>query len=153
MSLNSVVRERVARWCYELSLWAFTVDDEAPTIGPGQFTLRANRRVIDLRPGAKSRSVVIAIREVWLPGEDPARLVAIEHGCFCAISAWHAQIHESRGAHGAFRLDVDRSKPAALRVHRHPLGEPNEIREAVDPPLPALEAWLEEVDLLIATGA
>ena len=62
-------------------------------------------------------------------------------------SSWNAQIDGER-AEDAERLDVDRSKPRPLMIHRHPYAQPNEVREPAQH-LAAPERWLQEVEEIV----
>jgi hypothetical protein len=58
------------------------------------------------------------------------------------VCSWHAQI--TTGDVGAERLDIDPTKPAELRVHAHPFGQPNASR--VPTRFMTVERWLEIVE-------
>lgn len=88
------------------------------------------------------------IRETWLPGDDRDLGITL-HDCFLFSASWHAQVARDAGAVGAERLDVERSKSAALVVHRHPLGEPNDVRQPAAP-LRHPQAWVTALEEVIA---
>lgn len=147
MTIDSVLRERVARWSDELDGYGYAL---AP---PGRMATQLGELVVSARrpttyagPSAK-----LEVRELWLPGADPDGLGLEAHGCYLLVASWHAQIFET-GDIGAERLDVDRRKPAELVVHRHPLGEPNARREPAAT-LSAPEAWIERVEAIILSLA
>lgn len=60
---------------------------------------------------------------------------------------WNAQI-DGEQPEDADRLDVDRSKPTGLMVHRHPHGHPNAARRSARH-LAAPERWLQEVEEIV----
>jgi hypothetical protein len=68
-------------------------------------------------------------------------------GCYMHGSSWNAQIDGER-AEDAERLDMDRSKPLHLTIHRHPHGQPNGVREPAQH-LAAPERWLQEVEEIV----
>lgn len=72
-------------------------------------------------------AAVIDVHELWVSGSDPDGLGLEHEGCHLLASSWHAQI-TATGDLGAERLDLDRAKTTALVIHRHPHGEPNEVR-------------------------
>jgi hypothetical protein len=82
-----------------------------------------------------------------LPGLDPDGLRVEAEGCHLQGSSWNAQVDGER-PEDAERLDVDRSKPRRLIIHRHPYGQPNEVREPAQP-LAAPERWLQEVEEIV----
>lgn len=86
--------------------------------------------------------VTIDVVEVWLPGDDP-ELGLESQGCFLLAASWHAQV--GSGAIGAERFEVDRFLHADQPMHRHPLGEPNEVR-VDEPELLAPEQWIQRVE-------
>ena len=93
---------------------------------------------------------MIDVAELWAAGDDPDGLGTEEEGCYLRAASWHAQI-EAPGDTGAERLDLDRTKPRALMIHRHPFGEPNAVRRpAAGLLVPA--RWLEHVEGLIYEG-
>lgn len=145
MTRRSIVTDRYARWVDRL--WAHGYTAEAhphlPTsAAAGTVGLRA-RRLTSL--GVPH--VVIDVAEIWSEGDDPDGLGLEAHSCHLAGAAWHAQIAE--GEEGAERLDVDRDKPAPLKIHRHPLGRPGDDRQS-EATLPAPEAWILRVEHLCA---
>jgi len=108
----------------------------------GECALRARRPVLYGDPG-----VLLDVRELWLPGPDPDGLRLEAEGCHMQASSWNAQIDGER-PEDAERLDVDRSKPRRLVIHRHSYGQPNEIREPAQR-LAAPERWLQEVEEIV----
>jgi hypothetical protein len=143
MTLESVLRERVARWVDELDAYGYVLEPPGRVaVSLAEIAVAARRPTTYGGPAAK-----IEVHELWLPGADPDGLALEGHGCHLHMASWHAQILEG-GATGAERLDVDRRKPRELMVHRHPFGEPNERREPAAP-LIAPERWVEHVEALI----
>ena len=106
--------------------------------------------IVAVRPEyAEVRPVLFEVREAWAAGRDLHDLGLEDHGCFLVASSWHAQIGSASGDLGAERLDVDRRKDRSHIVHRHPLGQPNQVRV----PAASLrhpEAWVAHVEELIA---
>jgi hypothetical protein len=82
-----------------------------------------------------------------LPGTDPDGLGLEDEGCHLQGSSWNAQINGER-PEDAERLDVDRSKPRRLIIHRHPYGRSNEVREPARQ-IAAPERWLQEVEEIV----
>jgi hypothetical protein len=112
-------------------------------IPTGMVSFRAVR---PRRPGDEGEAITLTVAELWHPGADPfgdRRLVY--EGCFLSTLSWHIQVGESTGPRGAERLDIvsdpDDRHP---RIHRHPYGRPNEVREPAE--LPPPDAWLYAVD-------
>lgn len=145
VTVASVAAERFARWCAELDSYGYEIESSGGlAAAPGEVVVRAHRPTTYGGP-----TVLIDIRELWLAGQDPDGLGLSGRGCHLHVSAWHAQL-TGQGAIGAERLDVDRRKAESLMVHRHPVGEPNDVRVSAVP-LVAPERWLEEIELLIFT--
>jgi hypothetical protein len=142
MTLKSALDDRYARWLNELYDWGYRLEDPLPPAGANQIAIRARREETLGDPG-----VVVDIRETWLSGSDPDGLSLTQHGCYLDHAAWHAQF-ASPGPAWAERLDVDRSKDTALKIHRHPLGTPNNVR-LTEPRLLAPAAWLDRVEGLV----
>ena len=59
----------------------------------------------------------------------------------------HAPFDPAGGDVAAERLDLDRSKPRPLWLHRHPLGQPNEIKEPAENQ--SLFGWFHKLERLI----
>lgn len=109
---------------------------------PSQLRIRALRPADDAGPAA-----VIDILEEWATGGDPDGLGVEEDDCHLQAASWHAQIAQG-GDVGAERIDLQRAKPRPLIIHRHPFGEPNEVRVPAAPLLvPA--RWVAHVERLI----
>jgi hypothetical protein len=143
MTVESVLRERAARWTDELDAYGYVLEPPGPAVTSlAEMAVAARRPTTYGGPPAK-----IEVHELWLQGDDPDGLGLEAHGCHLRMASWHAQILDE-GATGAERFDVDRRKPPELFVHRHPLGELNERREPAAP-LMAPERWIEHVEGLI----
>lgn len=143
MTQASVVEHRGALWVAELQDWGYEI--QGPTAGgavEGDLAAAARRSKEFGLP-----HVEITIREVWLPGPDPAGVSPVVEGCHLHAHSWHAQFDPAGGEMAAERLDLDRSKPRHLWLHRHPLGQPNEVKEPVGNR--SLFEWLHEVERLI----
>jgi len=95
-------------------------------------------------------AVTLDVDEYWIPGDDPdLREDLSSQGCFIVALRWHVQAGAKTSAVGSERLDVvERTDAVHPRVHRHPYGCPNHMREAthVRPP----EQWLSFVDTVLA---
>jgi hypothetical protein len=145
MTIRSIVTERYARWAETLFKHGYMIEGN-PTLptstATGVVGLRGRRRR-DL--GAPP--VVIDIAEAWSEGPDPDGLGLEDHGCHLAGSGWHAQLET--GDRGAERLDVDRTKPTELIIHRHPFGSSNEVRKP-ERDLRSPEAWVLDIEQLSA---
>lgn len=90
---------------------------------------------------------MIDILEAWATGGDPDGLGVEGDDCHLQAASWHAQI-AMPGDIGAERIDLQRAKPRPLIIHRHPLGEPNEVRVPATALLvPA--RWVAHVERLI----
>lgn len=122
MSITSALRNRSALWHGVLDSFGYRFGDPRPGAGPGELRVRAARPVAYGGPAA-----VIDVTEFWVAGGDPDDLTVNMEGCHVRAASWHAQI-EATGDIGGERLDLDRTKPRALAVHRHPFGEPNDVR-------------------------
>jgi len=81
------------------------------------------------------------------PGSDPDGLRLETEGCYMHGSSWNAQI-DGEQPEDAERLDVDRSKPRRLMIHRHPYGYCNDVREPAEH-LAAPERWFQEVEEIV----
>ena len=143
MSVQSLLTNRIVRWCRVIDLHGYLVEapDRAMT-QLGEFALRARRPALYGDP-----NVLLDVRELWLPGPDPDGLRQEAEGCHLQGSSWNAQVDGER-PEDAERLDVDRSKPRSLIIHRHPYGQANEIREPARR-LAAPERWLQEVEEIV----
>ena len=143
MSVQSLLTDRIARWGGVIDLHGYLVEpvDRAMT-QLGEIALRARRPALYGDPG-----VLLDIRELWLPGPDPDGLRLEAEGCHLQGSSWNAQVDGER-PEDAERLDVDRSKPGSLIIHRHPYGQANEVREPAQH-LAAPERWLQEVEEIV----
>lgn len=135
MTLESIVNARIALFSEVLFDYGYDpVQADASSRG---LALRAVRRVEFEEP-----RVAITVAETWQRGTDPENLRPTEHGCHLLVCSWHAQI--TTGDVGAERLDIDPAKPAELRVHAHPFGQPNAAR--VPTRFMTVERWLEIVE-------
>jgi hypothetical protein len=141
MSVESVLGERYVLWTDELYDWGYVIEPHPRPAAWNEIIIRARRSELYGDP-----SVVIDIAEAWADGSDPDGLRITSGGCFLAGASWHAQFPRA-GAVGAERFDVDRTKPAGLIVHRHPLGQPNEVRKRARWHRP--ETWLGHIERLI----
>lgn len=142
MTQSSVVQHRGGLWVTELQDWGYEIGTpHHADVVDGQLVLAARRRAEFGLP-----EVEISIRELWLPGPDPDRFSPVLEGCYLHSHSWHAQFDPARGDVAA-RLDLDRSKPRSVWLHRHPLGEPNELKEPVDNE--SLFDWLHHIEWLI----
>ncbi|MCC6831900.1 MAG: hypothetical protein IT200_11195 [Thermoleophilia bacterium] len=146
MSVGSVLRDRAARWCAEITAYGYVLQEPTRQAElPGELLVRAVRPQTYGGPPA-----VVDVREIWVSGPDPDGLGLDQDGCHLLVGQWHAQI--TAGDVGAMRLDVDRGKPFTLAIHLHPYGQPNQVREPAAP-LGSPEAWLERVETVIYTLA
>ncbi|HYB31730.1 MAG TPA: hypothetical protein VEF89_34430 [Solirubrobacteraceae bacterium] len=143
MTQASVVQHRSGLWVTEVQDWGYEIRTP-PDAGvvEGQLVVAARRRAEFGLP-----EVEITIRELWLPGRDPDRLSPVLEGCYLHSHSWHAQFDPARGDVAAERLDLDRSKARSLWLHRHPLGQPNEVKDPVDNE--SLFDWLHRVERLL----
>ena len=143
MTIHSLLTNRIVRWGRVIDLHGYLVEPADHAMGLfGEFALRARRPALYGDP-----SVLLDVRELWLPGPDPDGLRQEAEDCHLRGSSWNAQIDGER-PEDAERLDVDRSKPRRLIIHRHPHGQPNEVREAARR-LAAPERWLQEVEEIV----
>ena len=141
MSVDSVLDDRYALWIRALDAWGYEIEEHPRPAPANGILIRARRPDTYGDP-----SVVIDIAETWAQGGDPGRLRLTNRGNFLVAASWHAQF-PAPGSVGAERLDVDRTKPGELVVHRHPLGAPNDVREAAQWQRP--ETWVRRIDRLI----
>lgn len=143
MTIHSLLTNRIVRWGRVIDLHGYLVEAPGRAMGQlGECALRARRPTTYGDP-----SVLLDVHELWLPGPDPDGLRLEAEGCYMQASSWNAQIDGQR-PEDAERLDVDRSKPRRLIIHRHPHGQPNEIREPAQR-LAAPERWLQEIEEIV----
>jgi hypothetical protein len=115
MTIHSLLTNRIVRWGRVIDLHGYLVESPSRDMGQlGELALRARRPALYGDP-----SVLLDVRELWLPGSDPDGLQLEAEGCYMHGSSWNAQIDGER-PEDAERLDVDRSKPRRLIIHRHP---------------------------------
>jgi hypothetical protein len=139
VSLPGIIHQRVVTWLTEAFDFGYERDESAEVIRADGFTLRFRRRG-DYGPPP----VILDIREDWAEGDDDLDGPRLEtFGCHLVEASWHAQIDPGAGAFGAERFDVDRSKPPQLVIHRHPFGEPNDVRVPDNALAP--RHWLDRV--------
>jgi hypothetical protein len=131
--------------------WDFDMDprfasDTLDAMPPGTLSFGATRTaVID---GVES-TVKVDVVEVWREGADPEGDWRLElDGCHLEVCSWHAQVGTGTGAAGAERLDVvaveDEAHP---RIHRHPYGQHNEVREPTGMAVP--DGWLNHLSRIL----
>jgi hypothetical protein len=143
MTVRSLLTHRTARWIGIFWLHGYLIEQPGRTAARlGELSLRARR------PAPYGEvSAVLDVHELWVPGRDPDGLRLEDEGCYTHRGSWNAQIGGAR-PEDTERLDVDRAKPRDLLIHRHPFGQPNEVRERVRV-LSAPERWMREIDELI----
>jgi hypothetical protein len=142
MTVSSVLDDRYARWANELFDWGYVAEKPPRPCEYRQIRLRAVRSR-EFGPPA----IGIDIHELWLPGSDPHALGTDHHGCHLHHSGWSAQIG-GPSEEDTERHDVDREKPKHLIIHRHPIGQPNKVRQPAALLQP--EAWLAGIDEIVA---
>ena len=143
MSRGSALRNRSALWHDVLDSFGYGfVEPPRGTEGVSDLSIRAVRPVDYIGP-----SGVIDVFEAWAVGEDPDGLGLTDDDCHLHAASWHAQIAPT-GDIGAERLDLQRTKPRPLLVHRHPFGEPNGVR-LPDASLLVPARWVEHVEEVI----
>lgn len=148
MTQASLVRTRLALWQRACEFWDFGITPPlsretlaAQPLGALGFIAR---RTLRLRGSAQETT--LTVEEIWWPGADPLDDRRLEReGCHLAVLSWHLQIGAETGSAGAERLDVvllpDSAHP---RIHRHPYGQPNRVRQPTE--LPPPHAWLHDVN-------
>jgi len=151
VSQHSIINTRLFLWINACEAWGF--DEIVPLFderglaerAPGEVSFCASRdAVID----GRSVRVTLSVSEAWLPGDDPEgdhRLRA--EGCHVPRLNWHLQVGAIAGDRGAERLDVGPEDDKHPRIHRHPYGQPNEIREPTE--LPPPDAWLHHANQVL----
>lgn len=105
----------------------------------GTIDFRAERpTLVDRKP----ERLTLTVTETWEPGGEPLDDRRLEsHGCWLVTASWHLQVGGPRGGRGSERLDVVPTPDADhARVHRHPYGQPNDVRLASE--LPPPHVWL-----------
>ena len=96
MTQASVVEHRGALWVAELQDWGYEI--QSPTAGgavEGHLAAAARRSKEFGLP-----HVEITIREVWLPGPDPAGVSPVVEGCHLHAHSWQAQFDPAGGENG-----------------------------------------------------
>jgi hypothetical protein len=143
VSIASALRSRATSWHDVLHSFGYRVLGRSlAEVRLGTLEIRAERPEDYGGPEA-----AVEIYELWREGDDPDALGTEHEGCFLAASSWHAQITPT-GDLGAERLDLDRSKPAALLIHRHPYGSSNAVRVPAAPLIVPAQ-WLVHLEELI----
>ena len=143
MSLASALRNRSALWHDVLDSFGYRFAEPRRRTGNlAELSVRAVRPIDYIGPAA-----VIDVFEALVAGDDPDSLGVKDDGCHLHAASWHAQIAPT-GDIGADRVDLHRAKPRPLAIHRHPFGQPNEVR------LPAASLfvparWVEHVEEVI----
>ena len=135
MTLESIVNARITLFSEVLFDYGYNPVQADASLGG--LALRAVRRAAFEEP-----RVAITVAESWQRGADPEKLRPTEHGCHLLVCSWHAQI--TTGDVGAESLDIDPTKPAKLRVHAHPFGQPNALR--LPTRFMTVEQWLKIVE-------
>jgi hypothetical protein len=88
MTIESVLRERAARWIDELDAYGYVLEPPGRVaISLAELVVAARRPTTYGGPPAK-----IEVHELWLPGDDPKGLGLEAHGCHLHMAAWHAQM-------------------------------------------------------------
>ncbi len=142
MTVRSLPTRRAALWVGVFELHGYLVEQRGRAELLGELSLRARR------PAPHGEvSAVLDVHELWVPGPDPDGLRLEAEGCHLYGGSWNAQLGGGR-PEDAERLDVDRTKPRELLLHRHPFGFPNGVREPV-PVLPAPDRWVLEIEELV----
>ena len=144
MTQTSVVEHRGGLWVAELQDWGYDIQRSRDNeVVEGELVVAARRWGELGLPG-----VEVTVRELWLPGRDPEGFSSqLVEGCYLHSHSWHAQFDRAGGDVAAERLDLDRGKPRGLWLHRHPLGEANEVRQPVRNQ--SLFDWLDGLERLI----
>jgi len=133
VSWDSILDERIAEWSDACLAWDFELRPEFSSelldnFENGYFALHAEREAV---VAGEVLRITLTIEETWsdLPHPKDSRLD--RHGGSLRVLRWHAQVGPHTGAEGAERLDVilepDDEHPL---IHRHPYGEPSDIRQA-----------------------
>lgn len=151
MTQASVVDTRFKLWWRACLTYGFNVRppltaDMYARLPPGLVRVHAERQAMVDRART---SVTLDVDELWIAGNDlTTRADLTSEGCTVAALSWHIQIGRGTGPEGAERLDVvgcgDDTHP---RVHRHPYGRENDVREPAH--LPPPEQWLSFVDHIL----
>jgi hypothetical protein len=142
MTVRSLLIHRTALWVGVFELHGYLVGQRGRAASLGELSLRARRPAL-----YGEVSAVLDVHELWVQGSDPDGLRLEAEDCHLHGGSWNAQLGGAR-PEDAERLDVDRAKPRELQIHRHPFGQPNEVREQVLA-LPAPERWVLEVEELV----
>ena len=143
MTLEIALTHRCAEWSELLRRHAYDLMRLEVELQLGEIRLQASR---PRRLGGPATSLHVV--ELWRPGEDPLELGPSPDGCYLHACSWHAQIGGA-GSRVAERFDLDRSKPPVQMRHRHPYGQPNNIREPMTASTPA--AWLLRLDTILSS--
>jgi hypothetical protein len=143
MTVRSLLTHRTVHWIGVFELHGYLVErPERVAAQLGELSLRARR------PAPYGEvSAVLDVYELWVAGPDPDGLRLEAEGCYLYGGSWNAQIGGAR-PEDAERLDVDRAKQRDLLIHRHPFGQPNEVREPARV-LPAPERWVREIEEIV----
>jgi hypothetical protein len=88
MTVTSALANRYAMW-HAVLCEDYGYEETQPVRPPGSAYELALRAVRPAWPPVQA--VVFDVRETWLPGADPELGLTL-HGCFLAISGWHAQV-------------------------------------------------------------
>lgn len=144
---ESIVNTRLLQWLGACDAWGFEIvppftEESLRGLAPGEVAFRAERTaVID----GETVRVTLTVAETWRDGDDPHGDRRLEQeGCHLIACGWHVQVGETSGAFGAERLDVGDEDEAHPRIHRHPYGAANHVREPAE--LPPPDGWLHHVN-------
>lgn len=149
--LLGIKGERATQWHLACEAWDFDITPPfaSGTLGdmaPGSLSFSATRKALIC---GVEVTVKLDIDEVWREGPDLSGDRRLElHDCHLEVCSWHAQVSRDSGAVGAERLDVVAVEDAAHpRIHRHPYGRPNDVREPTGMAVP--DGWLNHLNRVL----
>lgn len=140
MTIESIIRSRTQVWADLFHDYGYEPNPLPARVPryPSELLLRADKMTV-----YGNHPCSLTITELWQPGTDSQGLVPPEHGCYLAMSAWHAQCEDDEV--GAERLDLDRNH-VGREIHRHPYGGTARVAEAT---LLHPEQWIIRVETVL----
>lgn len=146
------MNKRLVSWIRACDVWGFEIHPpfSSATLGglaPGEVQFRATRKAT---VAGEHVEVSLDVEEAWLPSDHPDGDWRLnDEGCHAGAVKWHLQVGTGTDDKhkNAERLEVAQEDATHPRIHRHPYGERNDVREPAEFPVP--EGWLSQVNAVL----